>query len=184
MTDKRKERIPLSIVMPVVADGALAIRGQVGGRLVPVVMVDMTVRPDVAELVRVHEHLGMGDCFSQWAQTGKRLVLRLRFERPIELAIGLAFELPRQAGLVDQVISARAVYLQHGLEGDTMSTTMDHPRLVIELPPTGFEEEWERLFPTSLTREFRAKGLKRAAAKQAAREMVERWREFGSIKMD
>lgn len=184
MTEKRKERIPLSIVMPVVADGALAIRGQVGGRLVPVVMVDMTVRPDVAELVRVHEHLGMGDCFSQWAQTGSRLVLRLRFARPIELAIGLAFELPRQAGLVDQIISARAVYLQHGVEGDTMSTTMRNARLVIELPPTGFEEEWERLFPASLTREFRGQGLKRAAAKQAAREMVKRWREFGSIKMD
>ncbi len=184
MTEKRKERIPLSIVMPVVADGALAIRGQVGGRLVPVVMVDMTVRPDVAELVRVHEHLGMGDCFSQWAQTGNRLVLRLRFERPIELAIGLAFELPRQADLVDQVISARAVYLQHGVEGDTMSTTMGNARLVIELPPTGFEKEWERLFPASLTREFRGQGLKRAAAKQAAREMVKRWREFGSIKMD
>jgi hypothetical protein len=183
MTEKRKVRIPLSIVMPVVADGGLAIKGQVGGRLVPVVMVDMTGRPDVAELVRIHEHLGMGDCFSQWAQAGNRLMLRLQFERPIELAIGLTFELPQQAGLVDQILSARAVYLQHGVEGDSMSTTMDNPRLVIELPPTGFEEEWERLFPSSLTRAFRAQGLKRAAAKEAARDMVERWRKFGSIKI-
>lgn len=183
MTDKKKARIPLSIVMPVVADGGLAVRGQAGGRLVPVVMIDMAGRPDVAELVRVHEHSGMGDCSSQWGGSSNRLILQLRFQRPIELAIGLTFELPQQAGLVDQILAAKAVILQHGIDGDTMSTTMTHPRLVVELPPTGFEQEWERLFPASLTRHFRAQGLKRSAAKAAAGEMVERWREFGSLRI-
>ncbi|WP_221630540.1 hypothetical protein [Humibacillus xanthopallidus] len=169
--------------MRVVADGAIGKQGTAAGRLVPVVMVDMSDHPDVAELVRVHQYLGPGDCHSQWAQGRDGLLLRLRFERPIELTIAPTFALPEKAGLVDQVLSARAIYLQHGVAGDRMSTTMHHPRLLIELPPTGFEEQWEGIFFTALVKVFRDGGLKRSEAKAAARDMIVRWRELGSIRM-
>ncbi len=184
MTRTRYAQVP-RLVLPVVADGALSSANSVGGRLVPVAMVDMTGHPQVEELVRIHQHLGAGDCASQWGQPigQEQLLLRLTFTRPVELILALAFDLPQQAGLVDQMLTARALYLQHGVEGNRMSTTQNYPRLLIELPPTGFEERWEKIFPAVLMGEFRRSGMSRGEAKRAAKEMVARWREFGSLRM-
>lgn len=184
MARKRYERTP-RLVLPVTADGAVATAGVGGGRLVPVVMVDMSGHPQVAELMRVHEHVGTGDVLSQWGLLSDNgpIALRLAFTRPLDLTLALTFDVPRRAGLVDQVMTARAFYLQQGVEGDRMSTTQDQPRVLIEVPPGGFEDRWERLFPGLLAAEFRAAGMGRKEARQAAADMVVRWREFGSIRI-
>ncbi|HET8600460.1 MAG TPA: hypothetical protein VFL99_09045 [Segeticoccus sp.] len=56
----------LRLVLPVTADGAIATAGVGGGRLVAVVMVDLSGHPQVAKLMRVHKHVGSGDVLSQW----------------------------------------------------------------------------------------------------------------------
>lgn len=60
MGRRQLERISRNSLMRVVADGAIGKQGTAAGRLVPVVMVDMSDHPDVAELVRVHQYLGPG----------------------------------------------------------------------------------------------------------------------------
>lgn len=179
----RRQRSQL-IVLPVVADGGLAVKGTGGGRMIPVMMVDLSGRPSVRELLRMHEHLGQGDCHSQWGQnTDKDVFLRLRFERPIEMTLGVVFELPRQAHLVDSILTAHAMYLQHGVEGDRMSTTQGERSILIELPSTGFEDRWEKLFPAALARQLTEAGMKRSEAKTAAADMVQKWRTIGSIRL-
>lgn len=66
MTKRRTARRPTKLVadpadvVPIVADGAIA--SQVAdGRMTPLVIIDTTDRPDVEELVRLHNHLSPGD---------------------------------------------------------------------------------------------------------------------------
>jgi len=65
---------------------------------------------------------------------------------------------PRRAGLVDQVLAARGLYLQQGAEGDRMSTTQDHTRVLIEVPSTDFARRWEKVFSGLVAAGFRVAG--------------------------
>jgi hypothetical protein len=182
---KKRYETPPRLILPVVADGAVATVGVGGGRLVPVVMVDMSGHPRLAELMRVHQHVESGDVVSQWGMLANKgpVVLRLAFVRPLHLTLALTFEVPRRAGLIDQVLTARGLYLQHGVEGDRMSTTQDHTRVLVEVPSTDFADLWEKMFPGLVAAEFRAAGMSRSESKQTAADMVKRWREFGSFRM-
>lgn len=59
------ERQPVRIV----ADGAISTRRLSGGRLIPVVILDTSERPDIEELIRVHATIDRpGDAKTQWCQ--------------------------------------------------------------------------------------------------------------------
>ncbi len=162
----------------------MAAAGAVGGRMVPVVMIDTAPRAEVAELIRLHEFLGVGDCSSQWGSNGpNNLLLYLEFQRPVVVDVVLRFEMPTKAFLVDQTLFARAIYLQHGVTGDSMKTTWNNPRVLIELPSTGFEEDWESIYPRQLQRILRDQGMARGPAKAAAAHQVGESRRLREVRL-
>lgn len=183
MARPEQMRLQREWLMPITGDAAMAMHGVVGGRLVPLIMVDTMTRADVAELLRIHKDLGPGDCKTRWGTRARdTVVLVLSFERPIELSFAIPFDI-HHFGLVDQILTARALYLQHGKPGNRLVATMDYPRVLIEVPPSGFEERWEQLLRNALTRDFRSKGLSRKAARSAAVEFITEWRELGGLRM-
>ena len=52
----------------IVHDAAVSTRGLHGGRLLPVLLLDTSGRPDIAEFIRVHESFGPGDVKVQWVR--------------------------------------------------------------------------------------------------------------------
>jgi len=176
------EASPVKIVW----DGAIATIGVGEGRLIPLVIIDGSDRPDIEELIRIHQYLPSGDVESQWIQLkggeGK-ICLRLRFKRPVELVAILEFDIIGQGGLIDQIVTAKAIYLQAGREGDRLATTTDSPRMSVEVPDTGFYNEWNRMLMKWTEKGFRQRGLNRQDAKSATREFIEKWRSFGRFRM-
>jgi hypothetical protein len=149
MTKPRKTKIPLSLIVPIVGDGAMAAPAVADGRLLPVVIVDSSARREVSEVIRVHAHLQPGDVFSQWASSrdnDDHVLLNLKFVQPMEVELALLFSIERQAILVETILRGGAVYLQAGTAGDRVSTTMDAPRVLVEIPETGFRPRWDELF--------------------------------------
>src|SRR6478735_1040359 len=65
LTDAR-EAVPI----PIVSDAAMGTVGIAEGRIIPVLIVDTTLRPDIDDLVRAHEHLGPGDARSAFGPSG------------------------------------------------------------------------------------------------------------------
>ena len=55
--------------------------------------------------------------------------------------------------------------------------------MLIEVPDTHFQPEWDRLFLKHLALDMRKKGLQRQQAKQAARRLIEELRQFGKFRM-
>jgi len=174
-----REKRPLRII----SDAAIA-TGRVGdGRLIPLLIIDTSDRPDLGELVRVHEHLDPGDVESQWGQLegleGK-VALILLFKRPIEAAMIFDFDIVKQGGIVDLIVNAKGLYIQPGRDGDRFMTTPDAPRILVEIPETGFRPYWDDILYRSIMKDMRKSGLTRQQAKQAARQHIEEWRRFGS----
>lgn len=173
--------------VPIVADAAVSTRGALGGRLVPLVILDTSDRPDIDELIRIHQAATTpGDVKTQWAERdgrGGHIALILTFVRPSEAIVILEFDIAKQGILVEQILTAKGLYIQSGRIGDRLIKDLGRPKILLEVADTGFRKDWDRLFQKYLTKHFRAKGLGRSDAKQAALSAIAELRKLGSIRM-
>ena len=184
---KRRKYLPDNTpVIRVVGDALIASRPIGEGRMFPVLILDTGDHPALAELVQLHATSPPGDVETTWC-TAKgdpdSVALSLSFERPMEYSCVVLFSLGRQGVLVDQILATQGCYLQPGQPGDRLRNTIDSPRILIEVPLTGFEVEWETMYDKVLRRRFRDAGLGRRAARRAADSMKAEWREkLGSFR--
>ena len=183
---EQKASIPMSDLVPIIGDAAIA--GPVAeGVMVPLVIFDAAARPDIAEAVRVHEHLPAGDVTVNWAVEDRKgagtVLLILHFVSPITTRGVFAFRVDGQGLLVEAALTARLLYLQPGAPGDRLIHDPTRQKLLVGLPETGFREIWDDLFLGGLTREFRRKGLARKPARQAAADVIERLRGVTEFRM-
>lgn len=173
------QRLSSERVVRATSSAAIANVDTAGGRLIPVVMVDADGHPEITELIRAHEHTPAGDCVSQWSTAlgdSSRVLLQLTFERPVATEFLIEFELPKFGGSIDNMLRARSMFLLEGGLGSTFTTTEDQPRILVELPSTGFEAAWEGIFRRSIVRMFREEGQSRSASKELADGFIAEWR--------
>lgn len=172
----------------IVGDAALSTRGLHGGRLLPLLLLDTSDRPDISEFIRIHSKTSeLGDVKTQWCQIqghDRTAVLLLTFIRPVELFMILEFDIVRQGILVAQALAGQGMYLaiaEH--EADRLKENIDRPKVLIDVPDTGFGKTWDDLFYKHLAEDFRGRGLSRSDSRRAARSAIEELRKFGSLRM-
>jgi hypothetical protein len=171
-----REKVPV----PIIADGAIAAKTVADGRLVPLLILNTSDRPELEELVRLHKDLPPGDVECQWGITGpkSRISLVLSFKRPVEAVAILDFDIADQGILVDQILEAKLLYIQTGREGDRLKTHLNAPKMIVEIPDTGVRELWEKTYHRHVAKRMRDKGLSRFQARRAAEEIIKMSREF------
>jgi hypothetical protein len=166
--------------IPIVSDAAIATDAIGDGRFVPVVIMDTTARPDITEMIEVHEKFPPGDVISAWGSinSGPRdhIALFLHFQRPIVAGLALNFDLSRQGTVVDLALRARAIYLQAGKPGDRLHASLDAPRMVAELNGEMPQRRWDELWTTAIKHRLRAEGFRNGEAKRVAARLVEETR--------
>jgi hypothetical protein len=172
----------------IVADGAIAHPSVGEGRLIPLVILDTSSRPDLEEYIRVHQYVGAGDVKCQWGQLighDNTVVLVLSFSRPADLVVIVEFDLQKNHGvLVEQALGTKALYIQAGREGDRLKHDLNLPKVILEVPDTGFGEKfWDKIYCRYTTAKMRERGLNRADAKRAAKESIEELRKLRVIRM-
>jgi hypothetical protein len=173
-------------LIPIVADGGMATRNLGEGRLIPAILVDTSQHPDIEECIRVHQFLDNGDVEVQWGTrvgSSGAINLILTFQRPVAARAILEFDIVKQGTLVDQILTAKSVYLVAGSQGDRFSAKLNAPRIIVEIPTTGFEQYWDDIFQDRIMSDMRRKGLTRQTAKRASVEFIRQWRKFGSFRM-
>jgi hypothetical protein len=173
----------------IVNDAAISTRGLHGGRMLPLLLLDISLRPDIVEFVRIHRSMGPGDVSTQWGKLeGKEhkgtTALFLKFIRPIEAGMVVEFNIAKQGFLVEQTLTGQGLYLAPA-EGDDdrYVKNLDRPKVLVEVPDTGYRETWDKLFQKHLAQRFRSNGLSRSESRQAACSAIKQWQKFGNIKM-
>lgn len=179
-----REKKPLRIV----ADAAIATAALGHGKLIPLVILETSERPDVDEFVRIHSFLPPGDVTVGWVNypRGKRnLSLLIQAQRPSEVTFIIAFDLDSpQCVIVEQIIKSRALYVQPGRVGDRLVTTLDHTRILVEVGDLDFDETWDQLLHAATVRRFRSEGMSKAQATDAATKLIAEWRTtFGNLRL-
>ncbi|MFD8391200.1 hypothetical protein ACFV2N_18875 [Streptomyces sp. NPDC059680] len=171
--------------LEIVGDAAIATHGFADGRMIPILIVDTATRPDLEELVRVHQHMSSGDCKSNWGRNlndKDQVVLHLEFIRPIQATVTLAFDVPTQGILVDSILMTQAFLLLPGRPGDRFITKQESPRILVEVPRGDFGEIWEKLLRHVLRKYFRERGHGRPEARAAAELAIERTRQLTTFR--
>lgn len=173
-------------VVPIAGDAAIATVGTGHGRLIPLVILDTTKRPDLAEVIRVQAHFPAGDVVVQWGGLPKRpdhVALFLRFQRPTERAAVIEFDIAKQGILVEHILQSNALYIQSGKVGDRLIHDLNLPKMILEVPDTGFRAHWDKLYFDGVFKRMRKEGLGRSRAKEVARTYIEKIRELARFRM-
>lgn len=164
------------LVAPIVADGAIATAGVGDGRIIPVVILDTSARSDIDAAIEAQAYTPQGDVKVQWGRLPGRdgtLTLNLTFVRPAETFVIVEFDLAKNHGiLVEQVLESRGLYIQAGRPGDRLKNDLSRPKVLAEIPDTGFRPLWEKIYLDHTAKMFRERGMSRPAAKRAARFAV------------
>lgn len=175
------------LLVPIVADAFMLSAGVAEGRAIPVLILDTSLRPDIDDLVRAHEHLGPGDAKTLWVYSGllgrRHQKLIVEFERPQRCVIVLQFSIAEHGGIVDQIVQSELVYLQPGRPGDRLKNTTNCPRVTVEVSTDDFRKHWDRIWRREIGRDFRKRGLSRARVPDAVESLICEWRELWAQRM-
>ena len=176
--------------VPIVADASIATVAVGDGRIIPIIILDTSKRPDIEDMVKAHHHAGsQGDLTSAWGRpdtffdTGTvRLILT--FEKQSRCLILLQFDIRQYGGLVDNIILSQGLYVQPGRPGDRLGTTFDNPRVLAEVPSREFQSEWIKMLRKALRKRFQKEhGMSRAKAKLATDKYIDQWRKLLSMRV-
>jgi hypothetical protein len=137
---RRYQSIPMNSaeeaqVVPIVGDAAIATVGVGHGRLIPLIIIDTTNRPDLTEAIEAQVHLPAGDVVVQWGSLPKRhdhIALLLKFQRPTERAAVIEFEIVKQGILVEHILQSNGLYIQAGKVGDRLKHDLNRPKCLSE----------------------------------------------------
>lgn len=183
----QKVHIDESLAVPIVGDAGFMTKDVADGRMLAVLILDTSGRPEIAELIRIHEHLPPGDVLSQWGSKvgdDDTVVLMLRFVRPMELELPLVFSIEKDAILIEALLTAGGVYLQAGNPGDRLIATMDAGRILVELPDQGFRPIWDKLLMDRMVKVMaRRMNVRRRQARPKAAEFVKEIRKLTALRM-
>lgn len=192
MTRWNRQTIPISSPLekqpvPIVWDATVASVGVGEGKMIPLLILDTSRRPDIETMLLAHKHSGPGDVISGWSIPSRfntsHVSLVLEQTKPSHCVIILEFNVADRGGVVDQIVQAQGVYIQSGREGDRLANTLDKQRILVEVPTRDFKSEWDKIFRKQLRKKFRRDGLSRQAAKNAVDEFLKEWRQFGALRM-
>lgn len=166
--------------VPIVADAGVATVEVADGKLLPLLIIDTSLRPDIEDMIKIHKHVGPGDVESGWARFSRDenfINLVLKFKKPVRCTVVLEFDIVKQGVLVEQIVNAHGLYLQHGRKGDRYITTIEHERIIVEVSSKEFAQVWDEMFHKALEKAGKKKEhLNRHEAKDFGKRVIQELR--------
>ena len=150
------------------------------GKLVPLVLLETTGRPDIDALFGAYTSETVGDVAVQWGRRQKApkgsVTLFLHFTAPIKQLLILDFEIVRQSVLVEEVLRTGELYLQRAKKSGEPEAQGTSSRIRVVVPDTRFAPLWEELLVEELSARSRALGATERQARLIAQDSIRRWR--------
>ena len=176
-----------SVPVPIAGDAGIATGDTRSGRLIPLLILDTTNRPDLTEAIRIQSSVPSGDVEIFWGKLSKKsehISLFLSFKRPTNRNALIEFDLVKRGILIESILTTKAVYIQAGKPGDRISDDLNRPKVLIEIPDTGFRPYWDKIYSTSLMKYFHKAGYSRKEAKLAVKAHLKNIREYVQFRID
>jgi hypothetical protein len=164
------------LLLPIVGDAAVASGAIADGVFLPAILIDVSKRPDVAHLIRLHDEFPPGDVDTTWAKLGgvnNSFALIMEFKSPFNVTAILNFDPARNGILIDRIIQTRALYLQIANAPGGLINNLGNPRIIIEVHAEIEKKQWESIWEKSVRKTMRAKGVGYFDRRKAALKFIE-----------
>ncbi len=150
-------------IIDVVNDALIYQRNVCDGKAIPHIIVDTENYPEVAKSIELHKEVNEGSITLTWGMTTdkKYVLLLLDSISPVEISYVIKFDLYKQCSIIDKILSSQLMYIQAGKKGDRLLNTPNQPKLLLEVPHTGFENEWKKIYRKTQEKRFRKLGIKK-----------------------
>lgn len=166
-------------------EGLISDDGLGEGRMIPALVLEVGKNKDIVELIQLHKSIPNAEADITWVLDPfhrKNFILRLSFQKPIQIQFGIRFDIDKDAVLIDGIIQSKGLCLMTGKKGDKVSKKMKYGSLLIEVPDTGVKGRWDKMHLTSVVKRFRKKGLTKNEAKDAAKEHISSIKELWKLR--
>jgi hypothetical protein len=164
----------------IVSDPGMAIVRDTDSKVIPIVQIDATDRPDIVSLIAAHGPGVVGEAATQW---GRRVgapegtvTLFLDYQRPLRVLIFMDLHIVHYGFLVDEILRAGELYIQAIQTPSAANAASGPSRMRVVVADTGFGLLWDRLLEDELARELRKQGLSATKAKTSTAEIIRGWR--------
>ena len=154
--------------------------------MLPVLLLDTSDRPDVAEYIRIQKSFEPGDVTFQ----SGRVRDTTKEQSPSSSTFfgqsnhSTEFDIVKQGILVELALTGHGLYLtKANAPDDRLKKDFERPKIIVEIGDTGFQEVWDKKFHEYMAKHYRKMGLGRAHSRRAARSVIEELRKLGSMKM-
>jgi hypothetical protein len=158
-----------------IADGAIANKKTADGRLIPVLILDTTLKKELEYLVEMHGESSLEDVISVWGYSrfNKNIVtLVLIFTNPIELKVAILFDVLKHHTLIEGIRISRAVYIQPGVPGDRVRHDINAPKIIVEVPAKTTFDKWDKILNKALTKKLKREGVGKESLKKAVSNYI------------
>lgn len=183
---KSFRKVSEASMVPIINDGAIATREIGEGRMVPVLVVECSEKIELRDLIYAHEYSPPGDVKVTWATpkwSRSTVALLLEFSNPAKLEVLLSFDIKKYGVVVDGILHANALYLQPSESGLKVVEGLHKGKILVEIPDTGFFQDWDFLYTNILVKMFKRNGLSSREARSAASQHKAMLREIWSKRM-
>lgn len=184
MMKRKRAKLRSALPARIIGDGSMA--GPVReGMNIPVLVVDATNIPAIREAIQSANYEPDGDVKTAWAEDRKsrNLLLHVVLQRPTPAEFVVIFNMPKEGILIDGLLEARGFYLKAGKPGDSFKSTFDDASILVDVPPSQFNESWPARYRGSMMEEFRRRGLGSKEARAAAEKTYVDVRQITTFRM-
>ena len=170
--------------------GAVAIEALTGSKKVPIIGLDLSDRPDVEEMILVHQDMPPGDVITQWSvdkYNKNHLVLAFKFERPSRISLYLPLYFNEHSWVIEGIIQTRFILLKSAsAEESTKELIKSLERsITVEIgASTDIPGDWQKWQLKSIKKQLKKNGLKTKEALNKAKELIHSNREFWAEPVD
>lgn len=176
----KMESIPLKISNV----SLISSKGIADGKLLPIIFLDCTERPDIDKVFIDHKNLKefSGDvetCFGFKSRFNKSsILLHIMLKKPIKFTIIIDFILSKDSSALDLLIRHQGCYIQSNSQGNSFVESADSPRILVEIPSDQISEAWEKIYFNSMKKNFLKKGFNKAKSIELATSLINELRKI------
>jgi hypothetical protein len=169
----------------IVEDGLMSSESLAEGRFIPVIVIDVQGNKEIEELIKLHNNIVSGDVTMTWAKdfySRKKIIFRLAFHKPMEVVFGIEFKLDSDYSIIDGMIESKGLALQTGKKGEKVSSKLEDPKILIEVPEMGFKEKWNEMLLSTVRKNIRKKGASKRESLVLAKNHIVEMRKFWKMR--
>lgn len=159
----KREKITCNRIVDVVRDALVLQVDVCDGKAIPHIIIDTEKFPEINNSIRLHKEVDEGKITFKWGvtQDRKNVLLVVESISPVELTYIVNFQLDKYFEVINRILSAQMMYIQAGKSGDKLRDNMSVPKILVEVPHTGFEVEWEKIYRKVQVNRFKKLGVKK-----------------------